>query len=92
MAGVFGDPRRRLHGTGIAIDSRVRRVAPYLLYGDPGAVIERELADQPYGDRSYAATDLEGHQWFIATRVEDMDPEEWSAVSAPSCDVVEGRP
>jgi uncharacterized glyoxalase superfamily protein PhnB len=46
-----------------------------------GAVIERELADQPYGDRSYAAVDPEGHQWFFATRVKEMEPEEWGAVS-----------
>jgi len=47
-----------------------------------GAVIERELADQPYGDRSYAAVDLEGHQWFFATRVTEVAPETWGAVSA----------
>jgi len=47
-----------------------------------GAVIERELADQPYGDRSYSAVDLEGHQWFFATRVAEVAPEAWGAVSA----------
>ena len=31
-----------------------------------GAKPEREPVDQPYGVRSYAATDLEGHQWFFA--------------------------
>jgi uncharacterized glyoxalase superfamily protein PhnB len=46
-----------------------------------GAVIERELADQPYGDRSYAAVDPEGHRWFFATRVKETAPEEWGAVS-----------
>jgi PhnB protein len=48
-----------------------------------GAVIERELADQPYGDRSYSAVDLGGHQWFFATRLKDVAPEEWGAVAAP---------
>ncbi len=47
-----------------------------------GAVIERELADQPYGDRSYAAVDPGGHRWFFATRVEDVAPEAWGAVAA----------
>jgi uncharacterized glyoxalase superfamily protein PhnB len=47
-----------------------------------GAVIERELADQPYGDRSYGAVDLAGHRWFFSTRVKDVAPEEWGAVTA----------
>jgi PhnB protein len=51
-----------------------------------GATIERELADQPYGDRTYAAVDPEGHRWFFATRVKEMAPEEWGAVSAPGAD------
>ena len=51
-----------------------------------GAAIERELADQPYGDRSYAAVDPEGHQWFFATKVEEVDPEDWGAVSATGTD------
>jgi uncharacterized glyoxalase superfamily protein PhnB len=50
---------------------------------EAGAQIERELADQPYGDRSYAAVDPEGHRWFFATRVKEMPPEEWGAVSSP---------
>jgi uncharacterized glyoxalase superfamily protein PhnB len=45
-----------------------------------GAVIDRELADQPYGDRSYSAVDQEGHQWFFATRVAEVAPEAWGAV------------
>jgi PhnB protein len=31
-----------------------------------GARAERDPVDQPYGVRSYAATDLEGHQWYFA--------------------------
>ena len=31
-----------------------------------GATPEREPVDMPYGVRSYAATDPEGHQWFFA--------------------------
>ena len=31
-----------------------------------GAQAEREPTDMPYGVRSYAAKDLEGHQWFFA--------------------------
>ena len=32
-----------------------------------GAVISRELADQPYGQREYEACDPEGHRWWFAT-------------------------
>jgi PhnB protein len=31
-----------------------------------GAKAEREPVDMPYGVRSYAATDPEGHQWYFA--------------------------
>jgi uncharacterized glyoxalase superfamily protein PhnB len=32
-----------------------------------GASIEREPADQEYGQREYGARDLEGHRWWFAT-------------------------
>ncbi len=32
-----------------------------------GAVISRELTDQPYGQREYEACDPEGHRWWFAT-------------------------
>jgi uncharacterized glyoxalase superfamily protein PhnB len=34
-----------------------------------GAEIVEEPADQPYGDRRYAAADLEGHHWYFAQRL-----------------------
>jgi uncharacterized glyoxalase superfamily protein PhnB len=37
-----------------------------------GAVIEREPADQFYGDRSYCALDLEGHFWSFSTKISDV--------------------
>jgi uncharacterized glyoxalase superfamily protein PhnB len=49
---------------------------------DAGATILEEPADQPYGDRRYAAEDPEGHQWFFAQHVRDLAPEEWGAVAA----------
>lgn len=33
-----------------------------------GAEIYEEPADQPYGDRRYAARDPEGHIWYFAAR------------------------
>lgn len=35
---------------------------------DAGAVIDSSPADQPYGQREYAARDLEGGRWYFATR------------------------
>jgi uncharacterized glyoxalase superfamily protein PhnB len=37
-----------------------------------GAVIERPLADQFYGDRVYAAMDLEGHHWTFSQAVRQV--------------------
>jgi uncharacterized glyoxalase superfamily protein PhnB len=41
-----------------------------------GARILRDLADQFYGDRTYAAADPEGHQWSFAQHVRDVAPED----------------
>lgn len=37
-----------------------------------GASIVLQLEDRPWGDRSYQAADLEGHQWTFAQRVQDV--------------------
>lgn len=41
-----------------------------------GATILRELEDQFYGDRVYAAEDPEGHHWSFAQHVRDVAPED----------------
>jgi PhnB protein len=41
-----------------------------------GATEERPVQDQFYGDRSGTLTDPFGHQWTLATHVEDVDPAE----------------
>ena len=41
-----------------------------------GATIVMEPADQFYGDRTYIATDLEGHYWTFAQPVRDVSNEE----------------
>jgi uncharacterized glyoxalase superfamily protein PhnB len=38
-----------------------------------GAEIVDEPADQPYGDRIYLALDPEGHEWYFAQHVQDVD-------------------
>ena len=49
----------------------------YIVVGDPdahyarataaGAVVVRELVDQPYGSREYSALDPEGNRWSFGT-------------------------
>ena len=38
-----------------------------------GAEIVSELEDMFWGDRTYVATDLEGHRWTFAQRTKDVD-------------------
>jgi uncharacterized glyoxalase superfamily protein PhnB len=51
-----------------------------------GAKIEREPADQEYGDRNYGAIDPEGHRWFFAQKLRDVAPEEWGATGGGAMD------
>ena len=41
-----------------------------------GAKLTRPVADQFYGDRTGGIEDPFGHQWYVATHVEDVSPEE----------------
>ncbi len=41
-----------------------------------GADIIAEPQDMFYGDKRYQVADIEGHQWFFATKVRDVPPEE----------------
>jgi PhnB protein len=41
-----------------------------------GATLTRPVKDQFYGDRSGAFTDPFGYNWYVATHVEDVTPEE----------------
>jgi PhnB protein len=45
---------------------------------DAGAKVEMEVQDQFWGDRFGSVTDPFGHNWAIATHVEDVPPEEMS--------------
>ncbi len=47
-----------------------------------GARIVMELRDQPWGDRRYEALDLEGHRWYFAEHVRDVDPREWKSAES----------
>ena len=41
-----------------------------------GAKVQMPIADQFWGDRAGAVADPEGYTWWIATRKEDLTPEE----------------
>ena len=41
-----------------------------------GATVVRPIQNQFYGDRSATLSDPFGHQWTIATHIEDVSPEE----------------
>jgi PhnB protein len=55
------------------VDAVVRTAA------DAGATITSEPEDQFWGDRFGLVTDPYGHLWLIATRIEDLTPEETAA-------------
>jgi uncharacterized glyoxalase superfamily protein PhnB len=42
-----------------------------------GADIQREPADQPYGDRVFTCLDPEGHSWSFGQEVQAMAPGQW---------------
>lgn len=45
-----------------------------------GATIEREPAYQEYGDRNYSVVDPEGHRWFFAQKLREVEAEELGAI------------
>jgi PhnB protein len=58
------------------VDATVKRAV------DAGAKIKRPVADQFYGDRTGGLEDPFGHQWWIATHIEDVSPEEMAQRAA----------
>lgn len=52
------------------VDAVVKRAV------EAGAKVTREVADQFYGDRAGGISDPYGHQWHIATHIEDVPPDE----------------
>ena len=41
-----------------------------------GATVERDVADQLWGDRMGVVVDPFGHRWSLATHIEDVSPDE----------------
>ena len=52
------------------VDARVKQAVA------AGATLTRPVADQFYGDRVGVLKDPFGHSWTLATRIEDLSPEE----------------
>ena len=66
-----------LGGSGVGICLYVENVDDaYAKALAAGGTEERPLQDQFYGDRSGTIRDPYGHQWTIATHIEDVSPEE----------------
>ena len=47
-----------------------------------GATVLRPITNEFYGDRAGKLRDPFGHEWQIATRIEDVSPEEMQARAA----------
>ena len=83
LADVFaemGSPSpKSLGGTPVTVMVYVEDVdAVFARALEAGAVEERPVENQFYGDRAGQFEDPFGHKWFVATHVEDVPPEELS--------------
>jgi uncharacterized glyoxalase superfamily protein PhnB len=73
---AFRPPRRGIVSHSVMI--RVEDVDAHFKHArGNGARIINPPADQPYGERQYAAEDLAGHHWTFTQSIADIDPEEW---------------
>jgi PhnB protein len=72
-----GRSPKELGGTSVSLFMYVEDVDATVKQAvDAGATVTMEVADQFWGDRFGAVTDPYGHLWTIATRVEDLTPDE----------------
>ena len=55
------------------VDEHFRRVKA------AGATIVEDLNETAYGERQFAAEDLEGHRWLFSGHARDVSPAEWGA-------------
>jgi PhnB protein len=70
-------PPKELGGTSASIFMYVEDVDSVVQKAvDAGATVTMEVVDQFWGDRFGSITDPFGHNWSIATHVEDLTPEE----------------
>jgi PhnB protein len=70
-------PPKELGGTTVSIMMYVEDVDSVVKQAvDAGATVTMEVEDQFWGDRFGSIQDPFGHQWSLATHVEDVSPEE----------------
>jgi PhnB protein len=70
-------PPTELGGTSVSVFMYVEDVDTVVKQAvDAGGTVTMEVADQFWGDRFGTVQDPFGHLWSIATRVEDVPPEE----------------
>jgi PhnB protein len=70
-------PPKELGGTTVGIFLYVDDVDAFVKRAvDAGATVTMEVEDQFWGDRYGTISDPFGHEWQIATHVEDLSPEE----------------
>lgn len=68
---------KRLGGTTMMTYVYVDDVdATYARAKEKGAEIDVEIADQFYGDRTFGVRDPQGHLWWLAQHVRDVNPED----------------
>jgi PhnB protein len=67
----------KLGGTSVSVFMYVEDVDAVVQKAvDQGATVTMEVEDQFWGDRFGSITDPFGHNWSVATHVEDLTPEE----------------
>jgi PhnB protein len=70
-------PPTELGGTSVSVFMYVEDVDAVVQKAvDQGATVTMEVEDQFWGDRFGSITDPFGHNWSIATHIEDLTPEE----------------
>jgi PhnB protein len=74
--GGVGSPQR-LGGSSVLMHVYVPNVDAFVAKAlAEGAKLVRPIADQFYGDRTAGLEDPFGHQWYVATHIEDLTPAE----------------
>jgi PhnB protein len=75
--GMNVKPPKELGGTPVTVSLYVEDVDSVFNSAlEAGAIEERPVEDQFYGDRTGQFVDPFGHRWSVATHVEDVPPEE----------------
>jgi PhnB protein len=70
-------PPKEIGGTSASIFLYVEDVDEVVQQAiDAGATVLQEVQDQFWGDRFGSVQDPFGHQWSVATHVEDVEPQE----------------